>query len=85
VDPLAYNAFGKRIVCIEILLQMSLGYLLVQDVGEIFVRLGTIGLGAHVNDGEESNRFFLRPAFRGHVKYSKLWLKRCQKISIRTL
>jgi hypothetical protein len=71
--------FVKWIVCIEILLQMSLGDLLVQDVGEILVRLRTVELGAHVNDGEESNRFFLRPAFRGCVKYSMLCLQKMSK------
>jgi hypothetical protein len=81
VDPLPYNEFVKWIVCIEISLQMSLGDLLVQDVGEILVRLGAIELGAHVNDDEESNRFFLCPAFRGHVKYSKLCLKKMSKKS----
>jgi hypothetical protein len=60
---------------------MSLGALLIQDVGEILVRLGTVELGAHVNDGEESNRFFLRPAFLGRVQYSKLCLKKMSKNS----
>jgi hypothetical protein len=32
-----------------------------------------------VNDCEESNCFFLRPAFRGHVKYSKLCLIKMSK------
>jgi hypothetical protein len=65
---------------------MSLGDLLVQDVGEILVRLGAVELGAHVNNGEESNRFFLCPALLGHVKYSKLFLKKMsKKISIQNI